>query len=116
MYGGTKWINSLNRNVNVSIDNKFELKRNIHKLVSIEFDVLNLFFFNQFYTFPNEDICLFKDFSHTQLVLPLLVLNANVYNAAKECSCTLIWLVQNYKYFFNSQFRNYIFLTPYYKD
>ncbi len=38
---GTKWINSLNRNVNVSFNNETQLRANIYKLVSIEFDVLN---------------------------------------------------------------------------
>jgi hypothetical protein len=67
---GTQWINSINRNLNVSLlSNGFKNNR----LVSIEFNVKDGFLFNQYYTFPNEDICLFKDFPHSQLVLPLIV-------------------------------------------
>ena len=66
---GTKWINSINRNLYVNPLNQV----NIQRFVSIEFDVLNWLFFNKYYTFPNEDICLFKNFPHSQLVLPLIV-------------------------------------------
>jgi hypothetical protein len=101
---GIKWISSLNRNVNVSFNNEAQLRANIHKLVSIEFDVLNWLQFNKYYTFPNEDICLFKQFPHSQLIIPLLVYSPLKFNKEEECSCTTYWLLQNYKYYFSSEF------------
>ena len=44
------------------------------------------------YIYPNEDLCLFKDFPHKQLVIPSIFSLEEI-----ECSCTLIWLMQNYK-------------------
>jgi hypothetical protein len=116
---GTKWINSLNINVYVSFTNETQLRANIHRLVSIEFDVLNWFQFNKYYTFPNEDICLFRSFPHSQLVLPLLVYSPLKFNKEAECSCTTYWLLQNYKYYFSSKFeypRQYINLFPEYVE
>ena len=116
---GTKWLNSLNKNLNVSHVNKKEFNANIHKLISIEFDVQGWFFNNKYYTFPNEDICLFKSFPHSQLVLPLIVFSPLRLQAQslyeEKCTCTLIWLVQEYKYYFNENFtvqNRYVDLLP----
>ena len=116
---GTKWINSLNKNLNVSLNVQFQFKHNIQRLVSIEFDVINWFLFNKYYTFPNEDICLFKDFPHSQLVLPLIVFNPLKFNNEEECSCTMIWLVQNYRYYIYDDFKkfnSYVRFLDEYKD
>jgi hypothetical protein len=58
---GTKWINSINKNLNVNLKlvSKRDLMQFIYKPVSIEFVVQSWLFFNRFYTFPNEDICFF---------------------------------------------------------
>jgi hypothetical protein len=115
---GTKWLHCLNKNLNTS--QKFDA--NIHKLISIEFDVQGWFFYNKYYTFPNEDICLFKSFPHSRFVLPLIVfspLRLEQNSVEEKCSCTLIWLVQKYKYYFNANFttRNlYVNLLPANKD
>jgi hypothetical protein len=72
---GTKWINSINRHLNVTLnlEKSLDLRQNLNRLVSLEFVVKSWLLFNQFYTFPNEDICLFKNFPHSQLVLPLII-------------------------------------------
>lgn len=44
------------------------------------------------YIFPDEDICLFKYFPHKHLVFPIIHTKVNI-----KCSCTLIWLIQNWK-------------------
>ena len=116
---GTKWMNSLNKNLNISLENQFQFRNNVHKLVSIEFQVLDWFIFNEYYTFPNEDICLFRDFPHSQLVLPLLIFFPLKFNNDEECSCTVIWLVKNYKYYFYNEFTNFnpnVNLLPASKD
>ena len=114
-HSGTKWTQSLNRNLNLSLVNANQLKRFIHKLVSIEFDVLNPLFYAEYYLFPNEDICLFESFPHRQLAVPLIVLSPFKYNSNEECSCTLIWLVHTYQYYLKS-YTNYINIMPQYKD
>jgi hypothetical protein len=113
---GTKWINSINRNLNVTpnFENRRGLSQNINRLVSIEFVVQGWLFFNRFYTFPNEDICLFKNFPHSQLVLPLIIFDPANFRS-NECSCTLIWLIQYYKLFFSEVFQ-YITIDPEYEN
>jgi hypothetical protein len=103
---GTKWLNSINKNLNVSYNNKRSLIQNTKRLVSVEIAVINGLYFNRFYTFPNEDICLFKNFPHSQLVLPLIVFDPAKFDSG-DCSCTLIWLQQYYKYYFSSDFSIY---------
>jgi len=109
---GTIWLNSINRNLNVNLANSSELKQSIHKLVSVEIHVASWSIFNRYYTFANEDICLFKDFPHSQLVLPLLVFDPIAFDVEK-CSCTIVWLFQYYTLYFYKNFTehtNYIIL------
>jgi hypothetical protein len=46
------------------------------------------------YEYPNEDFCLFKDFPHSQLVLPVIIGATSL-----TCTCTLQWLQMNYTNF-----------------
>jgi len=50
--------------------------------------------FVQTYEYPNEDFCLFKEFPHDQLVLPVIIASE-----ALTCTCTLKWLQMNYTNF-----------------
>jgi hypothetical protein len=114
---GTKWLNSINKNLNVSLSS-IDFRKNIHKLVSIEFVSQSWLFFNRFYTYPNEDICLFKNFPHTQLVLPLIIFDPAKFDS-NEYSCTLVWLQQYYKLYFSRDFTvfsRFINIDPEYKD
>jgi hypothetical protein len=115
---GTQWLNSINKDLNVNLKKAREFRGNIRRLVSIEIAVQSWFMFNTYYTLPNEDICLFKDFPHSQLVLPLIIFDASRFDTI-ECTCTLVWLQQYYKlYFYNNftQFNEYINIEPAYKD
>jgi len=116
---GTKWLNSINKNLSVSLSSihNLEFTKNIHRLVSVEFDVQYWLFFNRFYAFPNEDICLFKNFPHSQLVLPLIVFDLKNYYP-NEWSCTLVWLMKYYHLYFSSDFQesnSYVNLEPAYR-
>jgi hypothetical protein len=50
----------------------------------------------QSYAFPESDLCLFKNFPHSQFVFPVISTKPDL-----ECSCTLVWLIQYYKNFNN---------------
>jgi hypothetical protein len=43
--------------------------------------------FNYSYLFPDEDICLFKDFPFQRLIYPLIILSEK-----DKCTCLLLWL------------------------
>lgn len=44
------------------------------------------------YTYPNEDFCYFTNFPHKHMVFPVLKSKR-----ALECTCTIVWLLLNYK-------------------
>ena len=46
--------------------------------------------FDPIYEYPDEDVCLFKEFPHEHLVLPLIVSGKQL-----NCTCTLMWLQLN---------------------
>jgi hypothetical protein len=117
---GTKWLNSINKNLNITLSSIYnpQLTKNIHRLVSIEFVVQSWLYFNLFYTFPNEDICLFKNFPHTQLVLPLVIFDPKKY-APTQHSCTLVWLRKYYRLYFSNdftEFNRYVYVEPEYRE
>lgn len=45
------------------------------------------------YEYPEKDFCLFKDFPHSRLVYPIISTNLEL-----NCTCTLLWLIQHWKY------------------
>ena len=74
---GIQWMNSLN------VDKKHVLR--------LSFQYLNnIVSFDSIYEYPNEDLCLFKDFPHKNLVYPLLVPRKKL-----KCTCTIYWLQKN---------------------
>ncbi len=83
---GTKWMTHLNENTSFNL---------LTVLGSLKASMMLLRFqhpknhvsFNRIYTYPNEDICLFKDFPHSRLVYALIESGARL-----ECTCTLQWL------------------------
>ncbi len=87
---GIEWMSYLNRDINQS--NREIHTEYLNRLIIIlfdKFDNLNNFKFG----FSDEDLCLFKAFPHKQLVIPLFPF----LEKEKECSCTLIWLIKNYR-------------------
>ena len=88
--GGIKWINAINDDMNVNLTSA-NLKPYFDRIVTLEFhDQAQLF--KQIYMYPNEDICLFKEFPNQQLVYPAIMLEEKF-----ECTCTLLWLTRFYK-------------------
>ena len=92
---GLEWTSYLKRNQtqdNTGLNDDDDDDDEANK---ISFIILTEFFIQGItskYIYPNEDLCLFKDFPHKQLVIP------SIYSLEEiECSCTLIWLMQNYK-------------------
>ena len=58
--------------------------------------------FNNDYYYPDEDLCLFKDFPHKQLIYPSIVSEKQ-----KECTCTIIWLVKYFNFYLKSDLSEY---------
>lgn len=72
---GNQWMKYLNldfKPLNLSLD-----FRHLNEQVS----------FDSVYEYPDEDLCLFKDFPHDRFVYPKLVPGKIL-----ECSCTIFWL------------------------
>jgi hypothetical protein len=61
----------------------------------VEINELNARYLTKAYTYTDEDICLFEHFPHQKLVIP----SFNILTEFK-CTCTLIWLIQNYKFYY----------------
>ena len=95
---GIEWTTYLNKDLNVNMRNNFELRKNSNRIKLIDFNELFIETFSQVYIYPDEDLCLFKEFPHKQLVIPSMFTPVGV----ELCSCPRIWLMQNYKIYFNS--------------
>ena len=83
---GNKWMNDLN--VNVRESNNYDLKKLRAKMFRLRFRFLkSIVSFNRVYEYPLEDACLFKEFPHERLVLPIVEPGKAI-----ACTCTLAWL------------------------
>ena len=95
-HNGNNWMKDLNfsdKNLDLR---KEEIKNNLKYVFKIRFKYkLNISFINQVYEYPDEDFCLFRHFPHDSLVLPIIVPGKKIL-----CSCTLLWLVKDYQYYF----------------
>jgi hypothetical protein len=86
---GIEWMKHLNENLNST-----------KKMVFVRI-LENMSPFKREYQFPSEDLCLFKEFPHDQLIFPLISAKKR-----RNCSCTVLWLLKNYDVFYKSpQFR-----------
>jgi len=92
-HGGLKWLSFINRDVTYS--NETEIDYRLLAILRFLY-IKNGVSFDPIYEYPDEDICLFKDFPHTRLVMPIL----NPFRFI-NCTCTLKWLQQHYFLFFN---------------
>ena len=87
-HSGTNWLEDLNSELNVNLYDKEDIIENIDKYMAIK--ILNVEEDNTFfsiYKYPNEDLCLFKDFPHSHLVVPILKPRESI-----SCTCTVKWL------------------------
>jgi hypothetical protein len=73
--------------------NIYYLKLNEEKKISSSSIILNFF-----YLYPDEDICLFKDFPFQRLLVPLI--NTNKSN----CNCLQLWLTRYSNYYLENSF------------
>jgi hypothetical protein len=102
---GLNWLKHLNLGINVSLNEtelnirhaKYDLKYAMHVIFHEEYSI-----FRDIYEYPNEDLCLFKDFPHHRLVLPT-ILTAKII----PCSCTLIWMIQYSNFYLYKNFTYY---------
>ena len=98
-----KWLASLNSNVQVRLNNKKDVHAQILQRKYFIFNILSSKVFESFlnvYEYPDEDLCLFKQFPHEHLVFPFIYPEVEL-----ACTCTLKWihlhaseLIQEVKY------------------
>jgi hypothetical protein len=90
----TRWMSHLNSNLNINVNNPIDVGMNVKSIIAVEFldEAQSL---KKSYRYPDEDICLFRQFPHTRLVVPVIVLD----EAIEKCSCTLLWLLQYTRHF-----------------
>ena len=98
---GNIWMKDLNFLAKNFVQ-KNEIRNNLQYVFKIRFKYkLNVSFINQVYEYPDEDFCLFRHFPHDNLVLPVIVPGKKI-----RCSCTLLWLIQDYKYYFRVNYKD----------
>ena len=93
---GLKWIQHHNLDVNINSFNFSKSSLALEKELFLQL-VDNDFPFKKRYTYPDSDLCLYKDFPHQRLVYPILDVNNNT-----TCTCSIIWLVQFSKIFYKN--------------
>jgi hypothetical protein len=95
---GLQWMSYLNKDLNLRKVNSEKFRQNSNRVLMMDFNELNARYLTKAYTYPDEDICLFEHFPHQKLVIPSFYFLTEF-----KCTCTLIWLIQNYK-FYNFQY------------
>jgi len=108
----TKWMSYLNRNIRVNLSSASEISRKIHlkeMFILAIYSAKRFQSFVELYSYPNEDICLFKDFPHSHLVFALIFPYEKL-----NCTCTLKWLYLYTTYLHNKTVNdNYSFFDIY---
>jgi hypothetical protein len=100
-HSGTEWMSNLNTNVNdyTNLESRQLTQSQLRNEVFIVQFRQEASITQHIYEYPNEDLCLFRDFPHKRLVFPSFIFDKNI-----SCSCTLIWLITFYNvYFENNQ-------------
>ena len=67
----------------IKITNKIDMDHSLQSLIKLESN----------YTYPDEHFCSFAKFPHHNLVFPVIKSPVRL-----KCTCTLIWLLQNYRF------------------
>ena len=68
----------MNENVKVNLNDVYDVRKNYKYAMVLAFGYRrNSVSFDNIYTFPDEDICLFSEFPHDRLVYPV-VINSDV--------------------------------------
>ena len=110
LHGGTSWMSSLNSDLDVNLTISLKFRDILARTIVLE-SLPKKKVFSSAYTYPNEDICMFKNFPHKQLVYPALVFEKQV----PACSCTIIWLMQYSNIYLNNDYTDFVnqIRTPY---
>ena len=88
------WLYSLNADLKVDLNDINEFNSSKDRAFHLLLTDLN-----KTYEFAEKDFCLFKDFPHEKLILPIINTRDNL-----PCSCTLLWLLKHKKlYDLNNQ-------------
>jgi hypothetical protein len=102
LHSGTKWMNSLNSDLSVNLANDVEFRKYIYRIITLQLvdtkDKLKIA-----YTFPDKDFCLFKNFPHSQMITPVIILG----KGGLECTCSLIWLHQYWQRYHDQHSHNF---------
>jgi hypothetical protein len=85
---GLKWLEYLNPNVSVNLSMEIDSDFLFEHVIQLHLNEAN-FPFRKVYTYPDSDLCLFKDFPHQRLILFLLLTKND-----QNLTCTLNWLIQ----------------------
>jgi hypothetical protein len=85
---GNRWMSALNVNKSRQSKKHRLILKFIYLKQSVSFDSI--------YEYPNEDLCLFREFPHARHVYPLIVPGKQ-----PECTCTLLWLQANISRYLN---------------
>jgi hypothetical protein len=88
VHSSTKWIAYLNYELNVNINNISDIIANRNNQMFVELNDED-----RLYDYPDEDFCLFEEFPHNRLVFVYINTKPNL-----NCTCTLLWLLKNFKY------------------
>ena len=109
-----KWIQSLNYDVNVDLNNERDIQQNLDRILYLI--IFQTYSNLTFYDYPEEDFCFFSGFPHHKLVMPDLKPDQK-----SSCSCTEIFLVQysynlekGFKFYTDQLLEDYYYLNQYY--
>ena len=83
-----QWIQYLNYEVNVDINDQNEVSNNQDKLFFLI--IFQTYSNVTFYDYPDKDFCFFSDFPHQKLIVPIL---KPIYKSS--CSCTELFLIRH---------------------
>jgi len=92
LHQGIDWMTYLNKGLRVNTNDLRGLKRMLSHIKIININEIDDRHLTNMYTYPDEDLCVFRSFPHKQLVMPFL---PNLDEL--ECTCTIVWLEQNYR-------------------
>ena len=90
---GFKWLHSLNTDINVRDNSVITVAERQRFVLFCMTDMM--FAFKQYYTYPDQDLCFFRDFPLHRLVFPVLASESPI---PIKCTCTVIWLIQYFDY------------------
>jgi hypothetical protein len=102
-HSGTKWMNGLNYDLNVDLKNVIPFNQLENRELTLQLDH-SISHFSHEYKYPDEDMCLFRDFPHEKLIFPLIIFTSKF-----DCTCTILWLIKYYNLYYKEDFSDFRF-------